>query len=177
MSDECIFCKIVRKEIPSLRVYEDSDCVAMLDVKPLAPGHTVFIPKKHIALFEELDDDMMQKIFVGVKKSISMIKNSALRPQAFTIGINDGKAAGQFVPHLHIHIIPRFDGDKGGSVHTIVNNPPHEDLKSVHEKILAEKQHEEPLPERTPEKSVEEIVKKEESLEARIKRLEREMGL
>lgn len=171
---DCIFCKIVKNEIPSLRIYEDESTVAMLDVKPLAPGHTVVIPKEHLALFEDLSDDISHKIFSTAREALKMIKRSALNPDAFTIGINDGKAAGQFVPHLHVHIIPRYEKDGGGSVHTIVQNPPQEDLKSIHDKIT--KNTLPNIPEK-PEKKIEEMKAKGESLEERIKRLEMELGL
>src|SRR3989338_3550447 len=171
---DCIFCKIIKKEIPSLRIYENEHAVAMLDVKPLAPGHTVVVPKEHVSLFEDLSDDATHKIFLTVREAVKMIKSSALNPDAFTIGINDGKAAGQFVPHLHVHIIPRYEKDGGGSVHMIVQNPPSEDLKSIHDKIIKVASDDVP---QQPEKKIEDMKAKGESLEERIKRLERELGL
>ncbi|HDH31502.1 MAG TPA: HIT family protein, partial [Candidatus Wolfebacteria bacterium] len=75
-------------------------------------------------------------VFSAVKK-ITEILDKSLNPDGFTIGINHGRVSGQAVDHLHIHIIPRFKNDKGGSIHTIIHNPPKESLEEIKKKIKA----------------------------------------
>ena len=138
---DCIFCKIVNGEIPALKIYEDSSILSFMDASPCAPGHVVVIPKKHTKNFLELDDELVGPLVKVVKKVTKQIKD-ALNPDDFNIGINYGKLTGG-IEHLHIHIIPRFKDDGGGSMHTIVKNPPKEDLASIAEKIKGAKSPEE----------------------------------
>lgn len=127
---DCLFCKISRKDIPSEIVYEDSDTLAFLDIFPRATGHSVVISKIHSENVLDTDDATLSKVVLTVKK-VTDILNKALKPKGFTIGINHGRVSGQVVDHLHIHIIPRYDDDGGGSIHSIVNNPPKISLKEV----------------------------------------------
>jgi histidine triad (HIT) family protein len=133
---DCLFCKIIKGEIPAQKIYEDEAVVAMLDILPRAIGHTIVVPKRHMETILEMNPDETGPIFEGVRKVTQLLKDK-LNPHGFTIGINHGKVSGQAIDHLHIHIIPRFEGDKGGSIHTIVNNPPKESLEEV--KSLIEK--------------------------------------
>ncbi len=131
---KCLFCSIVRKEISAEIVYEDDYAVAFLDIHPHAPGHTMVIPRIHAENIIELPSDGIGPLFRAVQSTVRKIQE-ALAPSGFTIGINHGKVSGQAVEHLHIHIMPRFPGDGGGSVHGAVMNPPKEDLKIVGERI------------------------------------------
>jgi len=70
-----------------------------------------------------------------VVKRVEEILKESLNPDAFTIGINDGEAAGQEIPHLHVNVIPRFEGDKGEAIHSVVNNPPQKDISEISKKI------------------------------------------
>src|SRR3989338_1074160 len=117
----CLFCKIVSREIPSEKIFEDDAAFAFLDIHPLAPGHTVVIPKVHAQNILDLPEAAVGPLFSVVKK-ITAALNSALKPHGFTIGINHGKVSGQAIDHLHIHVIPRFEGDGGGSLHSVVEN-------------------------------------------------------
>jgi histidine triad (HIT) family protein len=110
MSD-CVFCKIVGGEIPAFKVYEDANFLAFLDVNPRMKGHTLIIPKHHASTLLELPDNQVRGIFLVVKKVAASV-TKALGAPAFTIGSNNGETAGQAVPHLHIHIIPRYNTDK-----------------------------------------------------------------
>ena len=130
MSDECIFCKIIKGEVPNHTVYEDGDVLAFLDIFPHAKGHTVVIPKKHIERIEELDANSAGALLPAIKKATKKI-DEVLRPDGYNIGWNDGKAAGQVVPHLHIHIMPRWENDGGGSMHSIINQPGKETVESI----------------------------------------------
>jgi histidine triad (HIT) family protein len=131
---ECLFCKIVNKEIESKIVYEDEDSMAFLDIYPHAPGHTVLIPKKHRYEILELEEYEASKLFLALKKTLALIQN-AIKPDGFTIGINHGETAGQVIPHLHIHLIPRFKEDGGGSIHSVVLNKPKESIDEIYNKI------------------------------------------
>ena len=119
---DCIFCKIVKSEIPCYRIYEDEDFLAFLDVYPHAKGHTVIVPKEHANLISELDNQKSQDLMIIIKKVMKIIQEK-LTPSGFNVGWNSGETAGQVVPHLHIHLIPRYAGDGGGSIHSIIKNP------------------------------------------------------
>ncbi len=132
---DCLFCNIASKKIPTLILYEDEETMAFLDIHPLAPGHTVVIPKSHAENILELDENSVAPLFLTVRKMVGALKQS-LAPEGFTIGINHGRTAG--IDHLHIHIMPRWLDDGGGSIHSVVNNPPKESLDSIKVKILKE---------------------------------------
>ncbi len=135
---DCLFCKIAKKEIPASVVYEDDYALGVLDVNPRAPGHTMIIPKSHAENILDLNDLSVGPVFEAVKKMTDTLKK-AFSPDGFTIGINHGRVSGQSIDHLHIHIIPRWSSDGGGSVHGVVNNPPKESLDEIKEKILSVK--------------------------------------
>ena len=118
----CIFCSIISKEIPCYKVYEDKDMLAFLDINPHAQGHTVLIPKKHAETVFDLREQEMRSLMQAVRKIMIQL-DTKLHPDGFNVGWNHNPAGGQVVPHLHIHILPRYNGDGGGSVHSIVNNP------------------------------------------------------
>ena len=118
----CIFCRIGKREIPSDIVYEDKETLAFLDIKPHAKGHTVVIPKTHAETLFDLPEGKINAFFLGVKKTMESIKN-VLQPDGFNVGWNQNAAAGQVVPHLHVHIFPRYRGDGGGSMHSIITSP------------------------------------------------------
>ncbi len=101
----CIFCKIVGKEIPCTQVYEDSDFLAFLDIQPVADGHLLIIPKEHIVWMQEADDTTIAKIFQLSKKLMLALKK-AVNCDYVLISI-----VGKDVPHFHIHLIPRHLDD------------------------------------------------------------------
>ena len=110
MNDDCIFCKIAAGIIPSATVYEDDDFRAILDIAPAHKGHTIILPKKHAANLFELDADSAAKVFPVAKKVAAAVKK-ATGCEGVNILQNNGTAAGQTVFHLHVHVIPRFEGD------------------------------------------------------------------
>ncbi len=130
----CLFCKIINKGIPSRIIYENDESVAILDIHPQAPGHTMVLPRFHAENILGLPDDKIGAVWKTVKKITGML-DKTLKPDGFTIGINHGRASGSTVDHLHIHIMPRWQGDGGGSVHSVVDNPPKEDLDTIKNKI------------------------------------------
>lgn len=115
-------------------IYEDGHAFAILDIMPRAPGHTMVIPRKHSVNLLDLPVEEIGPVFEAVQKVAARIKE-VLNPDGFTIGINHGGVSGQTVPHLHIHILPRFNGDQGGSVHSVVNNPGKEDIPALAERL------------------------------------------
>ncbi len=119
---DCIFCKIIKGEIPNYRVYEDNKVLAFLDINPHAKGHTVVIPKVHAETLLDLNEELIGPLFKGVK-IVQEKLDQVLQPEGYNLGINHGEMAGQAIPHLHIHILPRYLGDGGGNIHSIVNNP------------------------------------------------------
>ena len=106
---DCIFCKIVKKEIPCEKIYEDEVVFAFLDINPVNIGHTLIIPKEHYENIFELPEDVAIHIMKITRKISSAIKKSGA--DGINISINNGKAAGQVVFHSHTHVIPRFIGD------------------------------------------------------------------
>ncbi|OGY61820.1 MAG: hypothetical protein A3F99_02110 [Candidatus Colwellbacteria bacterium RIFCSPLOWO2_12_FULL_43_11] len=132
---DCLFCKIGKHEIPSDVIYEDAEVLGFLDIHPISLGHTVLIPKVHAENIIDLYEEDVESLFLAVKKVTEMLEK-ALTPQGFTIGINHGKVSGQAIDHLHVHVIPRFLGDGGGSLHMVVKNPPQEPVKETKERIL-----------------------------------------
>lgn len=119
--DTCIFCKIIKGEIPNYTVYEDEKVLAFLDIHPHAKGHSVVIPKVHAENFFDLNEDLLEHLSLGVKRSMEKI-DKVLNPDGYNVGWNQGEVAGQVVPHLHIHIMPRWEGDGGGSMHSVISN-------------------------------------------------------
>jgi len=118
---DCLFCQIVEKKIAAQIIYEDNVALAILDIHPRAPGHTIILPRVHVETILDYPDGKGGDLFESVKKVTAMI-NKVLKPDGFTIGINHGKSAGQAIEHLHIHIIPRWFNDGGSSIHEVVNN-------------------------------------------------------
>lgn len=133
--NDCLFCKIANKDIQAVTIYEDAYVFAFLDIHPIAPGHAVVIPKKHAETILQVPDEDLGPLFEAVKKVTEMLK-TGLGTNAFTIGINHGRISGQAVDHLHIHIIPRFVGDGGKSIHSVVHNPPEVPLEEMQKKII-----------------------------------------
>ncbi len=106
----CIFCNIINGKIPSKKVYEDSDCVAILDIHPANPGHILVLPKEHYAVMPQLPIDILQHCFV-VAKAMSKVMLQALNAQGTNILVANGPAAGQKANHFLIHLIPRKTED------------------------------------------------------------------
>lgn len=103
---QCAFCAL-----PSERVIEQTEtAIVIRDGFPISPGHTLLIPKRHIGSFFDLSEQERDDILNLLDRAKSALDKD-LRPHGYNIGINDGAAAGQTIPHLHVHLIPRYDGD------------------------------------------------------------------
>lgn len=134
MLKECLFCSIQEGKIPSHIIYTNDHVVAFLDIHPLSAGHAIIITRVHSETILDLPDPAMAPFLKGVK-AVTLLLQKALAPDGFTMGINHGKVSGQSVNHLHFHIIPRWNNDKGGSLHSVVHNPPKETLEEIASKI------------------------------------------
>jgi len=106
----CIFCKIIAGDIPSTRVYEDDDTIAFLDIGPLVKGHTLVIPKDHHESLADTPDELLARIMSASRKVAAAMK-AGLGASGINIHQANGASAGQVVPHIHFHVVPRHDGD------------------------------------------------------------------
>ena len=106
----CVFCKIISGEIPSYKIFEDDKVLAFLDIKPVHPGHVLVIPKTHVQNLEEINQEDLTAIIQTVKKLGGLLK-SKLQVEGYNVITNNDAVAGQIIPHLHFHIIPRAMGD------------------------------------------------------------------
>lgn len=123
MADDCVFCSIVAGDIPGRIVDETDDVLAFLDANPMAPGHTLVIPKNHHERLADVPDDAAADLFATLRNLLPRVE-AAVGADGATVGVNDGAAAGQEVPHAHAHIIPRFEGDGGGPIHVAAGDRP-----------------------------------------------------
>ena len=106
----CVFCKIVRGELPSIKVYEDEGTLAFLTIQPTNTGHTLVIPKEHVANVFESTPELWAKVQETVRKVASAVE-TGMQADGVNINMNNREHAGQIIDHVHIHLIPRFKGD------------------------------------------------------------------
>ncbi len=110
MSSDCIFCRIIKGELPSTKVYEDAEVLAFMDIGPIIKGHTLVVPKPHVELVTQAPAAMLGKV-MAVAQKIAHAQMNGLKADGVNILNANGTAAGQVVPHLHVHVIPRFKTD------------------------------------------------------------------
>ena len=110
MNTDCIFCKIVAGELPSIRVYEDADTLAFMDIGPVVKGHTLVIPKAHHDPLTGTPGPVLQKLILVVQR-IAQAHMTGLGADGVNVSQANGRVAGQIVPHIHFHVIPRFAKD------------------------------------------------------------------
>ena len=113
MSDECLFCRILTGQIPSKRVYEDEFCIGFLDIAPFHCGHTVIIPRRHVADGTQ-DPQSWHELANGIVAVAQLVKDK-LGATGANILSNAGEVSGQSVFHFHVHVIPRYDDNPGMS--------------------------------------------------------------
>ncbi len=107
---DCIFCKLIRKELPCVRVYEDDSTFAFMDIAPVNKGHVLVIPKRHSETLLHMDERDAMNLFKSVQLVSDAVKK-ATNADGINILMSNFKAAGQIVLHAHIHIVPRFKDD------------------------------------------------------------------
>lgn len=109
--ENCIFCRIIKGEIPCYPVYKDKNMLAFLDINPINPGHVLIVHKRHGEGVIDYSDKEL-RLFLPIAKKIMFAMRKALEPEGFHVLVNDGEVSGQSVPHMHMHIIPRTSGDE-----------------------------------------------------------------
>ena len=117
-ADNCIFCKIALKKIDAKIIDENENAIAFLDAFPLTAGHTLVITKKHYTKLQDVEFDQIAHFFNLVHKILPSIEKGT-GVQSTLIAIHNGKDAGQEIPHLHVHIVPRKSGDGGNAIHSM----------------------------------------------------------
>lgn len=108
MNDDCIFCRIAVGAAPSCKIYEDDDCVAFLDLAPFEEGHALVVPKVHAETLLDLPEEVLPKILPAVRKVAALLKDR-LPCDGFNVLQSNGACATQVVPHVHFHVIPRWN--------------------------------------------------------------------
>jgi len=110
MKEDCVFCKIINGSLPCYKVYENEHILAFLDINPVNKGHTLVVPKEHYERLEKVPDDLLRELIIAIKK-VGKAVIKGVGAEAFNLGLNNGKDAGQLVMHIHFHIMPRFKND------------------------------------------------------------------
>ncbi|MDQ3807065.1 MAG: HIT family protein [Thermoproteota archaeon] len=135
----CIFCKIIAREIPARVLMQNEKAMALLDAFPLAPGHSLVIPKLHYAKVQQMSQQDALAMFEIVWKLTGAVETGS-QVNASTIAIHNGREAGQEVPHVHVHIVPRKKGDGAGAIHSMFKVKPKlssQEMGSLYEKITS----------------------------------------
>jgi len=114
----CIFCKIVQKQAPSSIIYEDDSVMAFLDIRPINEGHALVIPKEHYEGIFDIPSELLGKVH-QVTKTVANAVKQAVNAEGISIVQQNGRAANQVVFHLHVHIIPKYAGQKIKSLHEL----------------------------------------------------------
>jgi len=132
----CVFCDIIQRTVPSQVIYEDDQFMAILDKYPISKGHTLVLPKKHFQRVKELSQKEFCAMYARVH-ALNALISSRLGATASHISINDGAAANQLIPHVHVHIIPRSENDSAGF--TARKLIPAEEMEQIRLKLQVEK--------------------------------------
>lgn len=130
---QCIFCHIIKGQVSAKKVYEDDKVIAILDINPANPGHTLLIPKQHYAIMPQMPDDIIKHMFIVAKK-ISHTLLSTFKASGTNIFVANGVVAGQKAPHFILHIIPRKEGDNAG-LELPGNDIPGREMKKLYEHL------------------------------------------
>jgi histidine triad (HIT) family protein len=135
----CVFCKIIAGEIPAKVIIENENAMALLDAFPLAAGHTIVIPKSHYAKVQQMSEQDATAMFNIIWRLAGAVETGS-QVNASTIAIHNGNEAGQEVPHVHAHIVPRKRGDGAGAIHSMFKIKPKlspQEMDSLCERIAS----------------------------------------
>jgi len=135
-TEECLFCKIVKKEIPAEVIYDDADFISFLDINPRNPGHALVIPKKHYETILDMPEREIGDLMLMVRKIAAAVKET-MKADGISVGQSNGRAAGQVIPHVHFHVIPRYlsEGPPGLESIVPVKKLPPDTMKKAAEMI------------------------------------------
>ncbi len=134
---DCIFCEIIEKKLPASIVYEDDRALAFMDLRPVNIGHVLIIPKIHRPYLHELEVDLGAHLFKITMEIERAVRASGLPLEGSNILQNNGAVAFQEVFHVHLHVIPRLEADKGRFLSRVRPFPTREELNETAEKIKA----------------------------------------
>lgn len=132
--EDCIFCKIVKGEIPCYKLYESDSVIAWLDIQPLSKGHLLIVPKTHYKDIHEAPEETLCEVMKVARIMANKIKEE-LHPEAILINQNNGEKAGQTIMHYHMHIKPIYEGTPCSTEDGARNSYSQEEMKAI-EKIL-----------------------------------------
>jgi histidine triad (HIT) family protein len=128
----CLFCAIAAGDIPSAHLYEDGRVMAFLDIKPLAPGHTLIVPKKHAAKLEDASPEDRHAL-MDAAALLAPILCRETGAKDSTLAFNNGPDAGQEVQHVHLHVVPRKAADGAGPIHALFRDRPNVSSEEMHD--------------------------------------------
>ena len=131
----CIFCEIVAGRAEASVVYENEHVLAFLDLFSMNEGHTLVVPKTHATHLNDMDADVGMRVFAAAHKLAQALRDSGVRCEGVNLLLADGSAAGQEVFHVHLHVLPRYEGDKFGFRLPNKSRPTREDLDNTAAKI------------------------------------------
>ena len=131
---DCIFCKIISRQIPAKIIQETSHSIAFLDAFPLAKGHTLVIPKNHHMKIQDMNHEENSDLFSLVHKVLSKVDKLT---GSTLVAVHNGKDAGQEVPHVHVHLVPRTQGDSAGPIHNMFKTVKFSDseIEEIYDKL------------------------------------------
>jgi histidine triad (HIT) family protein len=135
----CVFCKVITGKIPARVIMENEKAMALLDAFPLAAGHTLVIPKLHYGKLQEMSEQDAMAVFEIIWKVTSAIEVGS-QVNASTIAIHNGSEAGQDIPHMHAHVVPRKREDGAGAIHSMFKVKPKlgpEEMDSLRDRIAS----------------------------------------
>jgi histidine triad (HIT) family protein len=135
----CVFCKIIAGEIPAKVIMQNEKAMALLDAFPLAAGHSLVVPKSHYAKVQQMSEQDAMAMFEIIWKLTGAVETGS-QVTASTIAIHNGNEAGQEVPHVHAHIVPRKRGDGAGAIHSMFKIKPKlspQEMDSLRERIAS----------------------------------------
>ena len=113
MSEDCIFCAIVKGEAPASLTHEDDSVIAFMDIQPITHGHMIVVPREHAVLMQDVNETAAMRAFRVARRLASLARHT-LGASGANLLVMDGEVAFQDVPHFHIHVIPRYPGDGFG---------------------------------------------------------------
>lgn len=136
-NNDCVICKLVAGEVEVSVIHQDDVCVALMDIQPINPGHALVVPRRHAAYLEDLEAEDGAQVFRVGQRVAAALRKCGVKCEGVNFFLADGVAAGQEVFHVHLHVIPRYDGD-GFSLNLPTDyhdRPPREELNEIAQRL------------------------------------------